>query len=97
VETVIDTDGQILFKFTNILGTVEYLNAKGELHRIGGPAITWWYGTQEYWVDGKRYRTDGPAVIWSDGTQLYWVAGIEYTEEQYPKAVLEYKLKQLVG
>jgi hypothetical protein len=38
-EQVIDTDGQTLTKITYSYGRIEYLNAKGELHRIGELAI----------------------------------------------------------
>jgi hypothetical protein len=74
VETIIDTDGQVLIKTINKYGTTVYRNNKCQLHRLGGPAI-----------------------IRSNGTQFYYVDGIEYTKEQYPQAVVEYKLKQLVG
>jgi hypothetical protein len=43
------------------------------------------------------HRIDGPAYIDPDGYREYWVDDIQYTEEQYPKAIIEYKLKQLVG
>jgi hypothetical protein len=72
-EEVIDTDGQVLKK------------------------TIWKDGSyQSYGLGDKRHRIGGPALIYSSGTQEYWVGGIQYTEEQYPKAVLEYKLKQLV-
>jgi hypothetical protein len=96
-EQVIDTDGQVLSKFTWNNGDIYYTNTKVQRHRIGGPARIWSSGTQEYCVNGKTHRIDGPARIYPDGTREYWVDDIKYTEEQYHKAVLEYKLKQLVG
>jgi hypothetical protein len=96
-DQIIDTDGQVLSKVTYEYGTVEYRNDKGQIHRIGGPAVICTDGTQEYYREGKIHRTDGPALIVPDGTVEYWMAGIEYTKEDYPKAVSEYKLKQLVG
>jgi hypothetical protein len=55
-------------------------------------------GTLWYWVDYILHRTNGPAVILADGTpDAYYVDGIEYTQDEYPQAVLKYKLKQLVG
>jgi hypothetical protein len=96
-EQVIDTDGQILTKTTYDNGYIYYLNTKYQNHRTEGPARIWPDGTQEYWVNGKLHRIDGPAVIGPDGYQSYYVYDIKYTQEEYPKAVLEYKLKQLVG
>lgn len=95
--TIIDTDGQVLTKVTVGDIFIEYHNSGGERHRIGGPARIWSDGSQSYWVNGKLHRIDGPALIDLDGTLAYFMDGIEYTEEQYPKAVFEYKLKQLVG
>jgi hypothetical protein len=77
-------------------GTQDYwINDK--LHRIGGPAVSHTEGFQLYLVDDKLHHIEGPAVVGSDGHREYWINGIEYTKEDYPKAVLEYKLKQLVG
>jgi hypothetical protein len=73
-EQVIDIDGQVLTKITDIHNEIVYRNTKGDWHRIGGPA-----------------------VIRQNGYQFYYVDDIQYTKEQYPKAVLEYNLKQLVG
>jgi hypothetical protein len=120
METVIDIDGQIVTKLIDRFNYTEYVNSKGEYHRLGGPAIMSLSGIKEYWVEGKRHFTkgpayihpsgtiqywvndklhniDGPAITWSNGTKEYWVDGTEYTEEQYPQAVLTYNLKQLVG
>jgi hypothetical protein len=96
-EEVIDTDGQILTKTTYKSGNVEYRNTEGQLHRIGGPALIYPDDTRSYWVNGKGHRTDGPAIIWWNGYQQYYVDDIEYTQDEYPQAVLNYKLKQLVG
>jgi hypothetical protein len=68
-----------------------------KIHNIDGPAIIWADGTQVYYVNDKIHRIGGPAKIWSDGIQEYWVDDIQYTKEQYPQAVLKYKLKQLLA
>lgn len=43
----------------------EWRRADGTLHRDpqDGPAITFYDGSQHYYVDGKLHRMDGPAVI----------------------------------
>jgi hypothetical protein len=88
----------ILFFFGKKVTIIElHRNSKGQFHRIGGPAIVRSNGYQSYWVEGKRHRLDGPAIIRPNGTWEYWVDDIQYTEEQYPQAVIAYKLKQLVG
>jgi hypothetical protein len=47
-DQVIDTDGQPLTKTTYEKGYTIYLNAKNQRHRIGGPAVIFPDGTQEY-------------------------------------------------
>lgn len=92
-EQVIDTDGQIL----TIQKIIEYVNSKGQYHRLGGPARIHPNEVIEYYVEGKLHRLDGPAVIWGNGLKFYYVDDVKFSEENYPKAVLNYKLKQLVG
>jgi hypothetical protein len=96
-EQVIDTDGKPLTKVTYYYGTVEYRNDKGQRHRIGGPALICSDGTQEYYMEGKIHRTDGPAQIFPNGKQYYYVEGDSYTKDEYPQAVLAYKMKQMLG
>jgi hypothetical protein len=99
-EQVIDIDGQILTKTTTYGndGDVTYRNTKGQKHRIGGPAVLHLdVDYQAYYVEGKRHRLDGPAKIFPCGVKEYWVNDIQYNKEQYPKAVFEFKLKQLIG
>lgn len=40
----------------------------GDLHRLDGPAVIGWDGTQEWYSNGVISREDGPAVIYSDGS-----------------------------
>lgn len=49
----------------------------GIRHRIGGPAIEYKYGGEEYWQNGKLHRYDGPAVIYKN--KLEWcIDGIQH-------------------
>ena len=57
-------------------GDIFRRNKKGELHNTRGPAIIWYNGTVEYWVNGKPHRTDGPAYIGADGTVVYFQNGL---------------------
>lgn len=50
-------------------------NDKGELHRLGGPAIIWPDGCEYWFKRGDSHRLDGPAIIRLDGSQEYWVDG----------------------
>jgi hypothetical protein len=69
----------------------------GKRHRTDGPAKIFGTGSQEYWVKGKLHRIEGPAIIHPDGFQFYYVDDVKYIKDEYPKAVVEYRLKQLVG
>jgi hypothetical protein len=94
-----DIDGQLLNRTTykaNLTILVCYFNNKRRAHRIGWPA-KFNLDSIEYCVNGKRHRLNGPAVIKSNGIVGYYVNGTQYTEEEYPKAVLNYNLKQMLG
>ena len=56
-------------------GSLVWKNEKGELHRVGGPAVILADVTKKYHINGKLHRVGGPAVIYSDGCKAYWVAG----------------------
>ena len=56
-------------------GTIEYRDAKGQRHRLDGPAFTTPNGYQAWRLNGQRHRVDGPAVIWPDGTQEWYLNG----------------------
>lgn len=44
-----------IFKKVYEDGTIQYRNAKGELHNIDGkPAIIHPNGIEEYWINGKK-------------------------------------------
>ena len=45
----------------------------GRLHLLGGPAVIYVDGSEEWWVSGKLHRDDGPAIVYSCGTkEWYW-------------------------
>ena len=52
-------------------GTKHWRNKHGELHREDGPAVEWFDGDVEYYINGKFHRTDGPAVEWASRTRYY--------------------------
>ena len=55
--------------------TIRWYNDKGQLHRLGGPAVEWADGSKEWYVDGERHRLDGPAIEWADGSKTWYVEG----------------------
>ena len=42
---------------------------------MGGPAVKWSDGSEEWYYNDFRHREDGPAVEWSEGTKEWWVNG----------------------
>lgn len=69
-------------KRTTFENRKEWRNAKGQLHRIDGPAIEWANGNESWYYNDKRHRTDGPAVITNHGNTKQWfINGIEYTQD----------------
>jgi len=54
----------------------EWLNEKGQPHRIGGPAITTDSGTRLWFMNGRLHRENGPAVQYADGRNEFWRNGL---------------------
>ena len=59
-------------------GTKRWRNARGEYHRLDGPAIEWGNGGKFWYVNNEIHRLDGPAVEWADGEKEWWVNDTEY-------------------
>lgn len=55
-------------------GNQFWLNALGQFHRVGGPAVISVTGRSEWWLDGQLHREDGPAYA-SDGYKDWEAAG----------------------
>ena len=45
------------------------------LHRVGGPAIEYWNGMKEWFMNGILHREGGPAIEYSDGSQHWFQNG----------------------
>jgi hypothetical protein len=56
-------------------GSRKWRNAKGQFHRLDGPAIEYADGSREWWVDGQQHRNDGPAIDHANGHKEWWVGG----------------------
>ena len=56
-------------------GTKLYTNAKGQLHRLDGPAREFANGSKFWYRNSSLHRTDGPAVENYDGTKEWWLNG----------------------
>lgn len=54
-------------------GNKFWLNAQGQKHRIGGPAIEWFNGDKVWRVNGKHHREDGPAVEGINGDKYWYI------------------------
>jgi hypothetical protein len=49
--------------------------------REDGPAVVWFNGHKEWWVNGLRHREDGPAVEKANGSKEWWVHGKRHGHE----------------
>jgi hypothetical protein len=56
-------------------GSKRWYNNIGELHRTDGPAIEWYDGSKEWFVNGVLHRTDGPAMEDIIGFTEWWFNG----------------------
>jgi hypothetical protein len=53
----------------------EWFNEKGQLHRLGGPAVEQANGDKYWYQNGKLHRIDGPAVEWSNDSKHWYQNG----------------------
>ena len=58
-----------------------WLNAAGELHREGGPAVDLVDGDKEWCRNGRWHREDGPAVVCIDGTKFWYQNGLRHRDD----------------
>jgi len=68
-----------------------------KLHRLDGPAVEWFDGSKEWWVDGKRHRLYGPAIIWHNGTKEWFINGKKHRLDgpavEYNDGIIEWRIK----
>ena len=72
---------------TDRFGTTRYRNRDGQLHRIDGPALERYSGTQEWYKNGVLHRTDGPAIIGENGLKVWYLNGICVSEKEFHRHV----------
>lgn len=60
-----------------------WLDSKGKVHRIDGPAVDQVDGVKEWYKHGTLHRLDGPAIEWADGPVEYYVDGRQFTEDEF--------------
>ena len=49
-----------------------WCNAKGQRHRLDGPAVEWADGTTAWYQNDKLHRLDGPALEYVSGTKGWY-------------------------
>ena len=64
-----------------------YYNPAGEIHRIGGPAITVADGTKVWYQNGMMHREDGPAIEYINGDKFWYINGVRLTEAEFNQRV----------
>jgi hypothetical protein len=73
-------------------GNKRWYNEKGEFHREDGPAVEDISGWKEWRINDKRHRLDGPAIELTNGEKKWFIDGEQYSEKQFPIAVIMYSL-----
>ena len=74
---------------------IEYLNEKGQLHRLDGPAIEFYDGHKEWFINGRLHREDGPSIEWNDGDKMWFLNGKGYSEQEWQDKIIKIKLERL--
>jgi hypothetical protein len=76
------------YKYYYLDGSILYnLDYKKVLHRIDGPAIEWYDGTKEWFINGIRHREDGPAFEWANGIREWWLNGNRHSQQEFEKLI----------
>jgi hypothetical protein len=60
---------------TDLFGTKEWYNSKGQLHREDGPAAEAINGSRLWYINGCTHREDGPAIEWCGGEKRWYING----------------------
>jgi hypothetical protein len=63
-------------------GNKRWKNKHGKFHRLGGPAIEYLSGAEEWYENGLRHRSDGPAAKFGDGTKFWRLRGIAFKNKE---------------
>ena len=80
------------YRVVDCHGICRYYNAAGELHRVGGPAVTYPNGAKLWYQNGALHREDGPAVEYAHSGGVYWfLFGVCHGRLQHQRKVEEIK------
>ena len=60
--------------YENALGRF-WINDEEEYHREDGPAVIWYTGDNEWYLNGELHRMDGPAKDYENGYQAWFYHG----------------------
>ena len=88
-------DGKDLFNEESSSGNVYYYYYYDKddmylFHRDGAPAIEYFNGDKEWWVNGNCHREDGPAVERVDGRKEWWLNNEELkNKEEHQRALFQ--------
>jgi len=72
----------------NVRGNVFYFNAKGQAHRLDGPAVIWANGDKVWCIHGRCHRLNGPAVEYSKGDKAWYLINKIYPKMDHNIFVL---------
>jgi hypothetical protein len=56
-------------------GSKLWKNSTGQLHRTDGPAVEWWDGDEDWYINGKKHRINGPAIARASGENWWYENG----------------------
>jgi hypothetical protein len=62
-------------------GNKRWKNKHGKFHRLGGPAIEYLSGAEEWYENGLRHRLNGPAEIYKNGFKHWYFMGMRHRED----------------
>jgi hypothetical protein len=82
---------------TNLKDQKLFFNEQGKLHRLDGPAILFFDGYEEWYLNGKLHREDGPAITYISGHKQWYLNGDLFYEDEWKQEVLNLKLKRILN
>jgi hypothetical protein len=57
------------------------------IHKVNGPAIEYYSGSKEWWLNGQLHRKDGPAIERFNKNFFWYLYGERYSKEEFFKVL----------
>ena len=67
--------------------TVWCINGESHREENDGPAVEYFDGSKEWFLNGVLHRENGPAVEYANGYKEWYINGLEHTEKEFNRII----------